>query len=237
MNRYISSKKKSINSSITISKQFNNITIDFIEQDEDYWLTAKTIGNALGYRSPRKSIMNLYHAHKDEIEEYASLLELSTPGGPQETTIFSERGIYLLLMFSKQPIAKRFRKWLVSFLRCLKNRSKEELFLKIRNPSKKETKKVHSNLWIYFIQEKGSGNIKIGVSKSPAKRLKQLQVYNSTSLKLIFTIKGSYEIEGEIHDKFSKYNIHGEWFQGEEEILNYINNLKENKLVSLQKKK
>lgn len=74
--------------------------------------------------------------------------------------------------------------------------------------------------YIYIIKDLGNSNIyKIGVSKNPQKRVKQLQTGNCNSLELIFEILiddkiNAYEAEKIIHDylKENKKWKHGEWF-------------------------
>ena len=100
-----------------IIKRFEDSEVDFINRDDEVWLTAETIGINLEYNDPRTAIMRLYHRNKDEIEEYTSIVKLTTEAGMRETTIFSEMGIYLLILFSKQPKAKDFRKWVVNIVK------------------------------------------------------------------------------------------------------------------------
>ena len=100
-----------------IPRDFNGKEIDFINKEEDIWITAETVGIGLEYNSPRKSIMNLYSAHRDEIEIYSSVIDLMTEAGMRKTTVFSEMGAYLLIMFSNQPKAKEFRKWVVNVIK------------------------------------------------------------------------------------------------------------------------
>ena len=105
-----------------ILKDFNGNEIDFIENEDDIWITAGALGIGLEYKNPRKDIMQLYYRHKDELEEYSSILNLSTEAGKRETTVFSEMGAYLLIMFSNQSIAKRFRKWVVKVVKEIRKK-------------------------------------------------------------------------------------------------------------------
>ncbi len=67
---------------------------------------------------------------------------------------------------------------------------------------------------VYFIREKCyRGKIKIGYSKYPLKRLKDLQTANSNELELVATIDyGTEQIEKEIHFDFFESHIRGEWY-------------------------
>lgn len=75
---------------------------------------------------------------------------------------------------------------------------------------------------IYFIQTKESGKIKIGYSTSPDKRIKDLQIANPEKLELIGLLKGSKDYEKQIHQKFEELNIHGEWFDPGNKLLEFI---------------
>lgn len=68
--------------------------------------------------------------------------------------------------------------------------------------------------YIYLIQSLDNGYYKIGVSKNPLKRLKQLKTGNSSELKLIYTYPSKYahKIEKTIHNLFLYSKKEGEWF-------------------------
>jgi predicted GIY-YIG superfamily endonuclease len=68
---------------------------------------------------------------------------------------------------------------------------------------------------VYLIQSLENGYYKIGVSKNPNKRIKQLQTGNPATLKLItiFKTEHSYRIESFFHKRFSHCRREGEWFE------------------------
>jgi len=70
------------------------------------------------------------------------------------------------------------------------------------------------DLYLYLIKEEGSSNYKIGISKDPETRLKQLQTGNSNRLALVYTTKAEnrYKEERKIHKILEAYKLHGEWF-------------------------
>lgn len=101
-----------------------------------------------------------------------------------------------------------------------------------------ETEPLRKNPWItedkpnissikpdvYFIQSEIGGPIKIGVSGNPQERMDSLQMYYPFKLLVIATIKeGGYKKESELHKRFAKYRLHGEWFDPVPELLDYIN--------------
>ncbi len=75
-------------------------------------------------------------------------------------------------------------------------------------------------LYVYAIQELGTGNIKIGISVDPVARLKQLQVGNSSKLVLLATRKAvnGYIDEAYFHQKNLQHHIRGEWFTDQAQL-------------------
>lgn len=73
-------------------------------------------------------------------------------------------------------------------------------------------------MYVYFIQAGENGPVKIGVANNVNGRLDQLQTGNHLKLTILKKIKylsksNSYHIEGQLHHKFRKYRIRGEWFK------------------------
>lgn len=71
------------------------------------------------------------------------------------------------------------------------------------------------DMYVYAIREAETGNVKIGISKDPAERLKQLQTGNSSELVLVASMPAvnRYKDESSAHKKLSNINIRGEWFE------------------------
>ena len=68
--------------------------------------------------------------------------------------------------------------------------------------------------YIYLIQSQEDGYYKIGVSKHPKKRVKQLQTGNSSELKLIETYQSehAHKVERALQRRYSYLKKEGEWF-------------------------
>ena len=68
--------------------------------------------------------------------------------------------------------------------------------------------------FIYLIQNLETSRYKIGISKHPQKRIKQLQTGSGEELKLIHTYESDNvrKIETALHNRYSAQNTHGEWF-------------------------
>ena len=72
------------------------------------WFVGKDIAEALGYKNPQKAIRD----HVDA--EDKGVNELFTPGGKQNIAIINESGLYSLMLKSKLPGAKKFKRWVTS---------------------------------------------------------------------------------------------------------------------------
>ncbi len=68
---------------------------------------------------------------------------------------------------------------------------------------------------VYLIQSLEDSTFKIGTSKHPEKRLKQIQTGNPTKLKLFDTYESeiAVKIETALHHLLSHYKREGEWFE------------------------
>ena len=82
--------------------EFGQIRIVIIESEP--WFIAKDICDCLGLGNPRTSLALL-----DEDEK--GVHSVDTPGGPQQVTIVSEPGFYSLVLRSRKPEAKAFKRW------------------------------------------------------------------------------------------------------------------------------
>ena len=76
-------------------------------------------------------------------------------------------------------------------------------------PTKKEF-----NPCVYFIGHKDRPDlpIKIGKASSVSYRKAELQTAHYTELIILFTLNGYSELEKELHSRFSRKHIRGEWF-------------------------
>jgi hypothetical protein len=75
---------------------------------------------------------------------------------------------------------------------------------------------------IYFIKNVANGNIKIGFSETPTKRLRELQTGSTERLVLLKSIPGDHSLERQLHEQFAHCRLDGEWFSSADEILEFI---------------
>lgn len=79
-----------------------------IEKDGEPWFVGKDVAAALGYEKPTDAVRK----HVDVEDRGISKME--TPSGAQETTIINESGLYSLVLSSKLPTAKKFKRWVTN---------------------------------------------------------------------------------------------------------------------------
>ena len=72
------------------------------------WFVGKDIAEILGYANPLKAIRE----HVDD--EDKGVNEMVTPGGRQQMVIINESGLYSLILSSKLPKAKEFKRWITN---------------------------------------------------------------------------------------------------------------------------
>lgn len=82
-----------------------------VEIDGAPWLVGKDVAGALGYGAG-KSLANAVAKHVDGDDK--GVTEMVTPGGKQKVVIINESGLYSLILSSKLPTAKKFKRWVTS---------------------------------------------------------------------------------------------------------------------------
>lgn len=75
---------------------------------------------------------------------------------------------------------------------------------------------------IYLIADIDKIYCKIGFSKTPLNRLLELQTSSPLTLEILYVVDGTMSSEKQIHAKFIKNHIRGEWFHFDAEIIKYI---------------
>lgn len=73
------------------------------------WFVRKDVAEALGYSKARNAIAT----HIDSEDKKDAPIQ-GTLGGVQEMTVINESGLYSLVLSSKLPSAKKFKRWVTS---------------------------------------------------------------------------------------------------------------------------
>lgn len=106
-NSYLTDVKSQVNE----VKVFNNMefgSIRILNIDNEPWFVGKDVAESLGYSNTRKALLD----HIDS--EDKGVTKCDTLKGKQEMTIINESGLYSLILSSKLPNAKKFKRWVTS---------------------------------------------------------------------------------------------------------------------------
>ena len=79
-----------------------------VDIDGEPWLVGKDVATALGYQNPSKALAD--HVDTEDKLNNESLLSLGQRGG----WLINESGLYSLILSSKLPTAKVFKRWVTS---------------------------------------------------------------------------------------------------------------------------
>ncbi|WP_348681664.1 phage antirepressor [Lactobacillus intestinalis] len=87
---------------------FENQQVRTLEIDGKPYFVGKDVATILGYAKPANAI----NQHVDV--EDKGVTKMMTPGGNQNIQIINESGLYSLILSSKMPNAKKFKRWVTS---------------------------------------------------------------------------------------------------------------------------
>lgn len=88
------------------SDEFGSIRV--LNIDGQPWFVGRDVASALGYSNVTRDVKR----HVDS--EDRGVTEMVTPGGTQDVHIINESGLYSLILSSKLPTAKKFKRWVTS---------------------------------------------------------------------------------------------------------------------------
>lgn len=80
-----------------------------IKQDDEPWFVGKDVADILGYGNSRDALSN----HVDEEDKNTVVISDGKRGNPNQT-IINESGLYSLILSSKLPTARQFKRWVTS---------------------------------------------------------------------------------------------------------------------------
>ena len=85
---------------------FEQSQVRVIEQNGETWFVGKDVCDVLGYSNPSKALID--HVDEEDKLNNESLLSLGQRGG----WLINESGLYSLILSSKLPTAKQFKRWI-----------------------------------------------------------------------------------------------------------------------------
>jgi len=80
-----------------------------VQVNGEVWLVGKDVAEALGYSNSRKALAD----HVDDEDKNTVTIRDGNKGNPNQVVI-NESGIYSLVLSSKLPTAKKFKRWVTS---------------------------------------------------------------------------------------------------------------------------
>lgn len=81
-----------------------------VEVNGEFWLVGKDVAQALGYAKPE----NALSTHVDDEDETTTLVQGTGSNYKSKATVINESGLYSLVLSSKLPSAKKFKRWVTS---------------------------------------------------------------------------------------------------------------------------
>lgn len=100
-----------------------------------------------------------------------------------------------------------------------------ELYEKWREEVKRGRKspeqkvKKESSDYLYLIHDTVQNSLKIGITRNPKNRFRNLQLATSNKLVMLYALKGKAHLEKELHKEFAEIRLASEWFKYDERII------------------
>lgn len=89
---------------------FEGNQVRVIEIEGEPWFVGKDVASLLGYSNTRAALIK----HVDEEDKNDGVMIRDSIGRNQTPTLINESGLYSLVLSSKLPSAKRFKRWVTS---------------------------------------------------------------------------------------------------------------------------
>lgn len=80
---------------------------------------------------------------------------------------------------------------------------------------------------VYFLKSKQTKLIKIGTTKNLKTRMMTIESAGGHDLDVLLLLRGYFDIEKTLHEKFASSRVKGEWFQASPKILEFVKKAKE----------
>lgn len=87
---------------------------------------------------------------------------------------------------------------------------------------------------VYFLQmDNADAYVKIGYSNNINGRVADLQVSSPYDIVLVDRLPGDRELERNLHRRFARYRVRGEWFRPSQEIFDFLKQTRQSRVDSL----
>lgn len=88
--------------------EFENQKVRTLKIDDEPYFVGKDVADILGYKNGSRDINN--HVDDEDKLKY----QISTAGQKREQTLVNESGLYSLILSSKMPNARKFKRWVTN---------------------------------------------------------------------------------------------------------------------------
>lgn len=95
------------------------------DKNNEIYMTRKQIGEALEYANPSIAISKIHARNKERLDKFSRVTQIGYPsekGGEQDTVLYTERGIYEIMRYSKKPKANEFYDFVYELLSKIRKR-------------------------------------------------------------------------------------------------------------------
>ena len=182
-----------------INFDFEQQQVDVVEIEGEAWFVASDIAKLLGYAQTNSINKLVDDSHRKNITRVEG-------GNYYKQSLISDLGIYSIILSCRKTKKSKIRYLILNQVRQSRDIIKALIDFEVPEDI--------PNMYVYAIREKESRRIKLGISRNPKERLKQLQTGNSQELELIATKKtvNGFEDEALLHKTNEQHAIRGEWF-------------------------
>lgn len=158
------------------------------------------------------SMLSLMCAHIGLFVQFGSIQHVltKTGGRPRREFLLNEWQVLLLVMLRRQSSDTAQIK--ASVLSAVREHA--DVLAAVKRAMEDFDFDGIQDRYVYAAQD-AQGRIKIGISRDPQRRVKELNIGNADELRLVFTKKAGgvrYESETELHHAAAAYHIRSEWF-------------------------
>lgn len=194
-----------VNTNTTSNQVFNfgDYQVRTVIKEGEPWFVAKDVCDVLDIQNTTQATGRL---DEDERSKFNA-------GRQGMTNIINESGLYSLILASRKPEAKAFKKWVTSeVLPTIRKQGKFSLS-DVSNLIEESKLKPENVVYVYVVENEVTGSVKVGVSSSPKKRLSSLQTGAEHKLNLVHVSDATVVVsEKKVHNMLNEACIRGEWF-------------------------
>lgn len=178
------------------NEQFGQVRV--IDIDGEGWLVGKDVAIAVGYNRPSEAIRQ--HCDEDDTLKHRIMDGL---GRNQETLLINESGLYSLIMSSKLPQAKKFKKWVTS-----------DVLPSIRKHGMYATDELINNpdlLIAAATKIKEERQARLEAEKQRDKLIHQNKLYTTSEIAKELGLKSATKLNGLLAEKKIQYKQNKTW--------------------------